>query len=102
MALLENALDAMNDDGKITLKVELSGEFVVVEIWDNGAGIPAELQARIFEPFFTTKAPGSGLGLGLDTAQRIVRRHRGYIHVQSKPGATCFQVRLPIEPLQAY
>jgi signal transduction histidine kinase len=102
MALLENALDAMNDDGKITLKVELSGEFVVVEIWDNGAGIPAELQARIFEPFFTTKAPGNGLGLGLDTAQRIVRRHRGYIHVQSKPGATCFQVRLPIEPLQAY
>jgi signal transduction histidine kinase len=102
MALLENALDAMQDEGKITLKVELSGEFVVVEIWDNGAGIPAELQARIFEPFFTTKAPGSGLGLGLDTAQRIVRRHRGYIHVQSKPGATCFQVRLPIEPLQAY
>jgi signal transduction histidine kinase len=102
MALLENALDAMNDEGKITLKVELSGEFVVVEIWDNGPGIPAELQAQIFEPFFTTKAPGSGLGLGLDTAQRIVRRHRGYIHVQSKPGATCFQVRLPMEPLQAY
>ena len=102
MALLENALDAMHDKGKITLSVQLSGEFVVVEIWDNGPGIPAEIQARIFEPFFTTKAPGSGLGLGLDTAQRIVRQHRGYIHVQSKPGETCFQVRLPIEPLQAY
>jgi signal transduction histidine kinase len=102
MALLENALDAMNDEGKLTLKVELSGEYLMTEIWDDGPGIPTELQARIFEPFFTTKAPGSGLGLGLDTAQRIVRRHRGYIHVQSKPGATCFQVRLPIEPLQAY
>lgn len=102
MALLENALDAIQDNGRITLKVELSGDYVVTEIWDNGPGIPSEIQARIFEPFFTTKAPGSGLGLGLDTAQRIVRQHRGYIHVESQPGATCFQVRLPIEPLQAY
>ncbi|MGA7520917.1 MAG: ATP-binding protein [Acidobacteriaceae bacterium] len=102
MALLENALDAMRNQGKLTLSVHLSGDFLVTEIWDNGPGIPAEIQARIFEPFFTTKAPGSGLGLGLDTAQRIVRQHRGYIHVQSEPGETCFQVRLPIEPLQAY
>ncbi len=102
MALLENALDAMQDEGKLTLGVHLSGEFVVTEIWDNGPGIPADIQARIFEPFFTTKAPGSGLGLGLDTAQRIVRQHRGYIHVESEPGQTCFQVRLPVEPLQAY
>ena len=102
MALLENALDAMHDQGKIVLSVQLSGEFVVTEIWDNGPGIPAEIQARIFEPFFTTKAVGSGLGLGLDTAQRIVRQHRGYIHLESQPGETCFQVRLPIEPLQAY
>jgi len=102
MALLENALDAIHDQGRITLSAQVSGEFVVVEIWDDGPGIPAEIQARIFEPFFTTKAPGSGLGLGLDTAQRIVRQHRGYIHVQSKPGETCFQVRLPIEALQAY
>jgi signal transduction histidine kinase len=102
MALLENALDAMHDEGTLTVSVQLSGEFVVTEIWDNGPGIPEDIQARIFEPFFSTKAPGSGLGLGLDTAQRIVRQHRGYIHVQSKPGETCFQVRLPIEPLQAY
>jgi signal transduction histidine kinase len=102
MALLENALDAIHNVGKIVLSAQLSGDFVVVEIWDNGPGIPAEIQARIFEPFFTTKAPGDGLGLGLDTAQRIVRQHRGYIHVESKPGETCFQVRLPIEPLQAY
>ncbi|MGC2301124.1 MAG: ATP-binding protein [Acidobacteriaceae bacterium] len=102
MALLENALDSMHNRGRLTLSVQLSGEFLVTEIWDNGPGIPDEIQGRIFEPFFTTKAPGSGLGLGLDTAQRIVRQHRGYIHVQSKPGETCFEVRLPIEPLQAY
>jgi len=102
MALLENALDAMQDQGRLVISVQVSGDFVVTEIWDSGPGIPAEIQGRIFEPFFTTKAPGSGLGLGLDTAQRIVRRHRGYIHVESQPGETCFQVRLPIEPLQAY
>lgn len=102
MALIENALDAMQDRGRLTLSAHCSGEFVVVEIWDDGPGIPAEVQGRIFEPFFTTKAPGSGLGLGLDTAQRIVRQHRGYVHVTSQPGATCFQVRLPVEPLQAY
>ena len=82
--------------------VQLSGDMLLIEVWDNGPGIPEELQDRIFEPFFTTKAPGSGLGLGLDTAQRIIRRHRGYISVQSEPGATCFQVRLPIDQLQAY
>lgn len=102
MALIENALDAMQDRGRLTLSAYCSGEFVVVEIWDDGPGIPAEIQGRIFEPFFTTKAPGSGLGLGLDTAQRIVRQHRGYLHVTSQPGATCFQVRLPLESLQAY
>ncbi len=102
MALLENALDAMENKGHLVLAATRSGEFVVTEIWDDGPGIPPEIQARIFEPFFSTKAPGSGLGLGLDTAQRIVRQHRGYIHVQSEPGSTCFQVRLPVEPLQMY
>jgi signal transduction histidine kinase len=102
MALLENALDAMGDRGHIVLSSHCAGEFVITEIWDDGPGIPEEIQARIFEPFFTTKAPGHGLGLGLDTAQRIVRQHRGFINVESKPGATCFQVRLPIEALQMY
>jgi signal transduction histidine kinase len=102
MSLLENALDAMENKGRLVLKASCSGEFVVTEIWDDGPGIPEDLQARIFEPFFTTKPPGQGLGLGLDTAQRIVRQHRGFLLVESKPGATCFQVRLPIEPLQAY
>jgi signal transduction histidine kinase len=102
MALLENALDAIQDNGRITIGVQVSGDMLLIEVWDNGAGIAPELQDRIFEPFFTTKAPGLGLGLGLDTALRVVRRHRGYIAVESKPGATCFQVRLPIDQLQAY
>jgi signal transduction histidine kinase len=102
MALLENALDAINDKGKITLAARLSGDLLLIEIWDNGPGIPKELQDRIFEPFFTTKPTGSALGLGLDTVQRIVRRHRGYVHVNSEPGATCFEVRLPVNQLQAY
>jgi signal transduction histidine kinase len=101
-ALIENALDAIHDEGEIKLLVKTAGDMLLVEIWDNGPGIPPELQARIFEPFFTTKAPGSGLGLGLDVVNRIVRMHRGYVSVQSKPGNTCFQVRLPLQQVQAY
>ncbi len=101
-ALIENALDAVQDKGEIKLIVRTAGDMLLVEIWDNGPGIPAELQGRIFEPFFTTKAPGSGLGLGLDVVSRIVRMHRGYVSVQSKPGSTCFQVRLPLQQVQAY
>ena len=101
-ALIENALDAVQDKGEIKLIVRTAGDMLLVEIWDNGPGIPTELQGRIFEPFFTTKAPGSGLGLGLDVVSRIVRMHRGYVSVQSKPGSTCFQVRLPLQQVQAY
>jgi signal transduction histidine kinase len=101
-AILENALDATHGEGCIRLNVKREGESVVVEIQDDGPGIAPEIQDRIFEPFFSTKAPGEGLGLGLDTVQRIVRRHRGFVTVTSEPGSTCFQVRLPIEPLQAY
>ena len=101
-ALLENALDAMPNGGTLHLTTKLSGLMAVVEIWDTGAGIAPELQSRIFEPFFTTKAPGRGLGLGLDVAQRIVSRHSGFLTVQSKPGQTCFQVRLPLDQAQAY
>jgi signal transduction histidine kinase len=101
-ALIENALDAVQDNGEIRLVVRTAGDMLLVEIWDNGAGIPPEQQAPIFEPFFTTKAPGSGLGLGLDVVSRIVRMHRGYVTVQSKPGSTCFQVRLPLQQVQAY
>jgi signal transduction histidine kinase len=101
-ALLENALEATDFKGRIVIKVRVSGQMMLIEFWDDGPGIPKELQARIFEPFFTTKPPGKGLGLGLDAATRIVRSHRGYLTVESKPGATCFQVRLPIDHVQAY
>ncbi len=101
-SLLENALEATNFKGHIVIKVHVSGGFLLVEVWDDGPGIPKDLQARIFEPFFTTKAPGKGLGLGLDAATRIIRIHRGFLMVESIPGATCFQVRLPIEKAQAY
>jgi signal transduction histidine kinase len=101
-ALLENALDALGNQGEIRLTCRLETDMLLIEIWDTGPGIPAELQDRIFEPFFTTKAPGQGLGLGLDNAMRIVRKHRGHISVKSEPGSTCFRVRLPLEQLQAY
>lgn len=101
-ALIENALDAMPDGGTLGLKTRLSGQLAMVEISDTGHGVPPELQTRIFEPFFTTKAVGSGPGLGLDNAQRIVMRHSGFIRIESRPGATCFQVRLPLDQAQAY
>ncbi len=101
-ALIENALDALGSRGKLRLTCRMEGELLLVEIWDTGPGIPSELQDRIFEPFFTTKAPGQGLGLGLDNAMRIVRKHRGHLSVRSEPGSTCFRVRLPLDQLQAY
>ena len=107
-AIIENALEAMlgaaipASGAKLRLKTRLSGEIAMIEIWDTGLGIPPALLSRIFEPFFTTKPPGKGLGLGLDAANRIVQKHRGFIRVESKPGATCFQVRLPLNQLQAY
>ncbi len=75
---------------------------VAVEITNDGPGIPPEIVSRIFEPFFTTKPPGKGLGLGLDAVNRIVSKHNGSVTVESIPGSTCFQVRLPIERAQAY
>ena len=101
-ALIENALDALGSQGCLRLTCRQEGRMLLVEIWDTGCGIPAELQDRIFEPFFTTKAPGLGLGLGLDYAMRIVRKHRGNLSVRSEPGSTCFRVRLPLDQLQAY
>lgn len=101
-ALIENALDAMPEGGTLRLTTKLVGQLALLEIWDTGPGIPEEHRSRIFEPFFTTKAPGSGLGLGLDTAQRIVNRHNGFITVESRPGETCIQVRLPLSRAEAY
>jgi signal transduction histidine kinase len=107
-ALIENALEAIAESDrpghKHQLRISASQELdmLLVEIQDSGPGIRAELQDRIFEPFFTTKPPGQGLGLGLDNAMRIVRKHRGHMSVKSEPGNTCFRVRLPLEQLQAY
>ena len=102
MALLENALDAMEDRGRLEVRLSSDTEWLKVEIRDNGVGIPPEMKDRIFEPFFTTKPPGKGLGMGLDTVMRIIRKHRGHISVTSHPGDTCFQVMLPREQWRAY
>src|SRR5579863_481645 len=94
--LIDNAIDAMGGKGELRVRTYREDSCVVVEIADNGPGISPEIKAHIFEPFFTTKAVGEGTGLGLDTVQRIVKKHRGSIQVRSKPGDTCFQVLLPI------
>jgi len=94
--IIDNAIDAMGGKGELRVRTFRDDSCVVVEIGDNGPGIPADVQAHIFEPFFTTKGVGEGTGLGLDTVQRIVKKHRGTIQVSSKPGDTRFQVWLPL------
>ncbi len=94
--LIDNAIDAMQGKGELRVRTYRQDNCVVVEIADNGPGVPPEIQQRIFEPFFTTKGVGEGTGLGLDTVQRIVRKHRGSVQMKSKPGDTCFQVWLPL------
>ena len=94
--LIQNAIDAMDGKGELRVRTFHDENHVVVEIGDNGPGIAPEVRSHIFEPFFTTKGVGEGTGLGLDTAQRIVRKHRGDIHVSSTPGDTRFQVWLPV------
>jgi signal transduction histidine kinase len=97
--LIDNAIDAMEelDEDRRILEIRTVNEprCILVEIADHGDGIPKEVQGRIFEPFFTTKSVGKGTGLGLDIVQRIVRSHKGSVHLDSKPGRTVFQVRLP-------
>ena len=94
--LIDNAIDAMNGNGELRLRTYRDDGCIVVEVGDNGPGISPEVKPHIFEPFFTTKGVGEGTGLGLDTVQRIVKKHRGSIQVNSKPGDTCFQVWLPV------
>jgi len=94
--IIDNAIDAMNGKGEIKIRTYEEDHRVVVEITDNGPGIPEEIQSRIFEPFFTTKAPGHGTGLGLHISHDIIaNRHRGQLLVESKPGETKFRVILP-------
>jgi signal transduction histidine kinase len=94
--LIDNAIDAMGGKGELRVRTYRDDSCVVVEIGDNGPGISPDAQTHIFEPFFTTKGVGEGTGLGLDTVQRIVKKHRGNIQVTSKPGETLFQVWLPL------
>jgi signal transduction histidine kinase len=96
--IIDNAVDAMNGKGEIILKTYAEDNHVVVEITDNGPGIPEKIQSRIFEPFFTTKAPGKGTGLGLHISHDIVaNRHHGQLLLESKPGETRFKVILPVK-----
>lgn len=99
--IIDNAIDAMKGKGELKVRTYRDDGFVVVEIGDNGPGISPEVEPHIFDPFFTTKGVGQGTGLGLDTVQRIVKKHRGTIQVNSKPGNTCFQVWLPVAEASA-
>lgn len=93
--LIDNAVDAMGGKGELLIRTARELDCALVEITDNGSGIPDNIREHIFEPFFTTKGVGEGTGLGLDTVYRIVRKHHGNIQVESKPGKTVFQVRIP-------
>jgi PAS domain S-box-containing protein len=96
--LIDNAIDAMAGRGTLVLRTRMEDSWLAIEIEDNGPGIPEEIQARIFDPFFTTKPPGEGTGLGLNISHSIiVQKHKGQVDVNSKPGKTCFTVRLPIK-----
>jgi signal transduction histidine kinase len=95
--IIDNAIDAMDGNGTLTIRTSRDGDCVAIEIGDTGAGMSPDVQRRIFEPFFTTKDVGQGTGLGLDISYRIVtRRHHGDIRVTSSPGDTRFTVMLPI------
>jgi len=97
--LIDNAVAAMNSHGTLTVRTRRDGDMALIEIGDTGPGVPEEIRSRIFEPFFTTKPVGEGTGLGLDISWRIVvKKHRGDLRVESEPGDTRFQVRIPIEP----
>jgi len=96
--IIDNAIDAMDGEGTLIVRTRTEDSWVVVEIEDNGRGIPVENQSKIFDPFFTTKGPGEGTGLGLNISRNlIVQKHQGQISVKSQPGSTCFAIRLPID-----
>jgi signal transduction histidine kinase len=88
----------MNGSGEITLRTRHDDQWAIVEIEDNGPGIPEAILPTLFDPFSTTKPPGQGTGLGLNISHNIVvRKHQGRIDVSSHPGQTRFEVRIPID-----
>jgi signal transduction histidine kinase len=95
--IIDNAVDAMGGQGRIRIRAFTRDADLVVEICDDGPGIPPEVRERIFEPFYTTKPPGSGTGLGLHISHNVIARHGGRIEVRSRPGETCFEVVLPAQ-----
>jgi signal transduction histidine kinase len=96
--LIENAVDAMQGEGELTVRTSRDGGEAVVQIIDSGTGIPPAVRDRLFDPFITTKAVGKGTGLGLSISRNIiVQHHGGTIDVVSEPGRTCFEVRLPLD-----
>jgi signal transduction histidine kinase len=95
--IIDNAIDAMDGQGEITLRTRHDDQWVIVQIEDNGPGIPEAILPKLFDPFSTTKPPGQGTGLGLNISHNIVvQKHKGRIDVFSEPGKTCFEVRLPL------
>ena len=98
--IIDNAIDAMGGKGELRLRTYREDGCVVIEIGDNGPGLAPDVQPHSFEPFFTTKGVGQGTGLGLDTVQRIVKKHRGSVQVTSQPGDTRFQIFLPVAEAQ--
>jgi signal transduction histidine kinase len=98
--LIDNAIDAVDGRGSIIVRAYVEGARVVVEVVDDGPGIPRAAQVHLFEPFYTTKDIGSGTGLGLAIVRRIVTDHAGEVFVRSEPGETCFTVRLPLDTTQ--
>ena len=96
--ILDNAISAMKGSGKILIKTYIQNPWIIIEISDNGPGIPQDIQSKIYDPFFTTKSPGEGTGLGLNISHNIiVQKHKGTIDVHSKPGKTCFEIKLPLK-----
>ena len=98
--LIDNAIDAMDGRGTLTVRAEADpeGDGVRITICDSGPGIPADVRQRLFEPFFTTKPPGKGTGLGLHITHNVIGNHGGRIEVESEPGRTCFEITLPAHP----
>jgi signal transduction histidine kinase len=96
MNLIDNALDAAPENGHVTVSAAVDRDHLLVRVIDDGAGVPPEIKGRIFDPFFTTKGVGKGTGLGLDIVRRLLQQHEGDISLESVPGRTDFQVRLPV------
>jgi signal transduction histidine kinase len=94
--LIDNALDAAPDAGRVDVTAKREGKQVVVCIVDNGPGIPEDIRSRIFDPFFTTKPVGRGTGLGLDIVRRLLQHNDAAIEIVSVPGRTEFRVSLPV------